>query len=301
MSQMPLVSVLMPVYNAEADTFKTAVESILNQTYKNFEFIIINDGSTNNTEEVILSFKDERIRYFKNNKNLKIIKTLNIGLELARGKYIARLDSDDYCDKTRLEKQVKYLEENPEIGLLGTYYEHVPENRVVAHPFKPDEVKLYLRGCQNCILHSSAMFRKSVLDKLNLKYNECALHAEDYMLWSNISNVTGVAIYPEVLTFYRSSASGISSSNRFVQQKMVIVILLGNLIKDFPCDKQLMSKIQMKYAKSEMITEDEYNVIKKFLSEVEEFLYKNISPPFNSRINSLLSAIPAGFVKSKAE
>lgn len=301
MSAVPVVSVLMPVYNAETDIFKIAIESILNQTFTNFEFIIINDGSTNNTEEIILSYKDERIKYIKNEENLKIIKTLNKGLELARGKYIARLDADDYCDITRLEKQVKYLEENPEIGLLGTYYEHVPENRVVTHPVKPEEVRLYLRYCQNCILHSSAMYRKSVLDKYNLKYNECARHAEDYMLWSNISKVTGVAIYPEVLTFYRSSPNGISATNRLFQQRMVGVILLGNIIMDFPCDKNFMSNIQMKYAKSEIITEEEYSIFIEFSHKIQEYLTSRISPPYNSRIKRLLSLIPAGFVKSKID
>lgn len=299
MLSIPLVSVIMPVYNAETDTFKIAIESILNQTYKNFEFIIINDGSTNNTEEIILSYKDKRIRYIKNEENLKIIKTLNKGLELSRGKYIARLDSDDYCDITRLEKQVKYLEENPDIALLGTYFEHVPENRIVRPPSNPKDVKLYLRYCQNCIPHSSAMYRKSILDKYNLKYNECALHAEDYMLWVNISKYAGVAVYPEVLTYYRSSPEGISARNRLFQHRMVTVILFGNLITDFRCDKNFMSKMQMKYAKSEIITEEEYNIVMEFLSKVEEYLTARISPPYNERVKRLLSAIPAGFVKSK--
>ena len=103
----PIVSVLMSVYNARADELRQAIESILNQTYKNFEFIIINDGSTNDTEDVILSYEDKRIRYVKNEVNLKIIASLNKGLKLCRGKYIARLDADDYSAPTRLEKQVQ--------------------------------------------------------------------------------------------------------------------------------------------------------------------------------------------------
>lgn len=114
----PVVSVLMSVYNARPDELRQSIESILNQTFKDFEFIIINDGSTNETKEVILSYEDERIRYVENETNLKIITSLNKGLKLCRGKYIARLDSDDYSAPTRLEKQVKYMEEHPNVGGL---------------------------------------------------------------------------------------------------------------------------------------------------------------------------------------
>ena len=107
----PLVSVLMAVYNGEKYLLE-AIESILNQTYTNFEFLIINDGSTDSTEEIILSYSDQRIRYIKNEQNLKLIASLNKGLDLAKGKYIARMDADDISLPDRLEKQVNFLERN---------------------------------------------------------------------------------------------------------------------------------------------------------------------------------------------
>src|SRR5574344_639787 len=113
---MPKISVVMPVYNTDETFLRESIESILNQSFKDFEFIIINDGSTNNAEDVILSYKDERIRYYKNDINLKLIKTLNRGLLLAEGEYIARMDSDDISLPTRFQTQVEFLGKNPNIG-----------------------------------------------------------------------------------------------------------------------------------------------------------------------------------------
>ncbi len=115
----PKVTVLMPVYNAEK-YLKTAIESILKQTFSDFELLIINDGSTDGSEEIIRSFNDKRIRLFNNEQNLGIIKTLNKGLNLAKGEYIIRMDADDISLPDRLELQVKYMEENPGIGISGT-------------------------------------------------------------------------------------------------------------------------------------------------------------------------------------
>ena len=116
----PLVTVLMAVYNGEK-YLREAIESILDQTYTNFEFLIINDGSSDRTEEIILSYNDKRIRYIKNEQNLKLIASLNKGLDLAKGEFIARMDADDISLPERLEKQINFLEKHPEIGLLGSW------------------------------------------------------------------------------------------------------------------------------------------------------------------------------------
>ena len=128
------VSVIMPVHNEPENVLRTAINSILNQTFKDFEFIIINDASENNAEDVILSYKDDRIKYYKNKKNLKVIKTLNKGLELATGEYIARMDADDISFKTRFEKQVEVLDNNPEIGLVSSSCYMFPIKRIITPP-----------------------------------------------------------------------------------------------------------------------------------------------------------------------
>lgn len=117
--EFPLVSVLMPAYNAEV-TVVEAMQSILWQTYPHFEFIIINDGSTDATRERILSVSDARIRYYENEVNQGLVYTLNRGIDLCRGKYIARMDADDISLPTRFEKQVEVMEKSPNIIVCGT-------------------------------------------------------------------------------------------------------------------------------------------------------------------------------------
>ena len=117
MNNLPLITVLMPVYNGEK-YLQQAIESILKQTFTDFEFLIINDGSTDNSENIILSYDDSRIRYIKNEENLRLIRTLNKGIELAKGKYIARMDCDDISLPYRFEKQLKEFQNNPHLDMV---------------------------------------------------------------------------------------------------------------------------------------------------------------------------------------
>lgn len=168
------ISVIMPVFNTKEEYLKQAIESILNQTFIDFEFIIINDGSTNNAEEIILSYDDPRIKYIKNEYNLKLIKTLNKGLSLASGKYIARLDADDTCTEERLQKQFDYMEEHPNIGLLGTFITLLPEQKKLNLITDSKQLKIILRYGKNCLTHSSVMIRKSILTNTTLNMGNIA-------------------------------------------------------------------------------------------------------------------------------
>ena len=119
MARHPLISVILPAYNA--DRYLTeAIKSILAQTYSNFELIILNDGSTDHTEQIILGFTDSRILYIDNHQNLGIVATLNKGLSVAQGEYIARMDADDISTAVRFEHQINYLETHPAVGVLGS-------------------------------------------------------------------------------------------------------------------------------------------------------------------------------------
>src|SRR5574344_958516 len=281
MSKTPMLSVLMPVYNTEESMFRQAIESVLNQTFEDFEFIIINDGSTNNVEDVVKSYSDKRIKYFKNETNLKIIASSNRGLEHSQGKYVARLDSDDFCDKTRFEKQFACLEKNPSIGALGTLCKRFPSETVVVTPTHPNDVTLYTRYCQNCIINTSAMFRKSIVDEHNIKYDKNCLHAEDHKFWSDISKYSLAAVYPEILTHFRALDTGVSSSNSNWQQKMSTVILLDNMIKDFTCDKNYLYSILVKYVKGQPVTQEEFKAMNIHLLNVVNYITPRISKPFN--------------------
>ncbi len=144
MDKIPLISVVMPVYNSEK-YLEEAINSILNQTFTDFEFIILNDGSTDKTEDIILSYSDSRILYIKNKTNLQIVKTLNKGIELASGKYIARMDSDDISSPERFEKLIEFMENNHEIDICSTWLETFGNRKKIwKNPLSHEEIKATL-------------------------------------------------------------------------------------------------------------------------------------------------------------
>jgi len=197
------VTVLMPVYNGERYLIDS-ISSILNQTYKNFEFLIIDDGSTDLTSEIIESFNDPRIRLVNNKKNIGLTRTLNKGIKLSRGKYIARMDADDISLPERLKKQVDFMEEYQGIGVCGTWLKTTgsKKNNIRKSPINHEEICAYMFW-DSPIWHPTAMIRKEVLTDNNLYYDESISRAQDYKLWIDISNITKLANIPEVLLLYR--------------------------------------------------------------------------------------------------
>ncbi len=213
---VPLVTVLMPVYNGEK-YLREAIESILNQTFTDFEFLIINDGSTDHTEEIILSYNDERIKYVKNETNLRLIATLNKGLDLAKGKYIARMDADDISLPERLEKQVAFMEFNHSIGVLGTWVTTSGLDKNYDILFKKGVANIRFElFFHNYLHHPTVMLRSEVLRKSALYYDDF-LHAEDYAFWIKLATHTQIDIYPEILLKYRLHNSNISEVHKDFQ------------------------------------------------------------------------------------
>lgn len=268
------ISVLTPVYNTKQEELEESIKSILNQTFDDFEFIIINDGSTNNAGDVILSFDDKRIRYIKNESNLKLIKTLNKGLELSKGKYIARLDSDDFSLPERLEKQYNYMEEHENVGLLGTSYKTLPENLSAKLPTNPKEIKYFLRYSHNCMCHSSIMIRKEIINKHRLRYNPNCLHAEDYKLWVDMSYYCDITNLDSYLTYYRTSKESISALNHEYQNKMGNFIKFACMIHDYADNKEDMYKLLLKFACGVKYTKEEYEKVKFLLEKVNQEVTK---------------------------
>jgi glycosyltransferase involved in cell wall biosynthesis len=233
----PLVSVILPVYNAEP-FLKEAMESILQQSYPNFEFIIINDGSKDNSEKTILSFNDPRIKYhLQENKGLGA--TLNIALDLCKGKYIARQDQDDISYKDRFKKQVEFLEKNDRVQLVGTRARIFQDNSGVVkyheHATHPVDLKFDLLF-DNPFVHSSVMFRKSVIDEVG-GYNPDRKLYEDYNLWSRFSYKGDLANLPEILLDYRHHEGGLSSNTTNFKEYALYdqgLINLQNLLGTLP-------------------------------------------------------------------
>jgi glycosyltransferase involved in cell wall biosynthesis len=199
---VPKVSVLMPVHNAGA-FLREAVESILHQTFSDFEFIIINDGSTDASESIILSFSDPRIVYLSNSRNRGLVQSLNRGLDLARGEYIARMDADDISLPERLQKQVYFMDEHPEVAVCGTAYRYFGDaDRVRIQPSDPS-VSFTCLASTPPVGHPTTVIRKKVLNRHRIRYEERFQYAADYALWIRISQIGAIVSLPETLLLYR--------------------------------------------------------------------------------------------------
>jgi glycosyltransferase involved in cell wall biosynthesis len=217
----PIVSVILPVYNAEL-YLREAIDSILNQTFRDFELIIINDGSTDGSKAIIESYGDERI-IFADQENAGLAASLNKGISMARGKYIARQDNDDVSLHTRLHEQVKYLEDHPAVSLLGSHALIIDENgrstgRLLQPPTASYQVKFYLLF-GNPFAHSSVLLRRSVLESSGL-YSQDTSYFEDHNLWSRIARIADVANLPKPLIKYREVPSSMSRSTADYMQRV---------------------------------------------------------------------------------
>ncbi|MFX0070553.1 MAG: glycosyltransferase, partial [Candidatus Hermodarchaeota archaeon] len=223
----PQVTVLMPVYNGEK-FLSEAIESILHQTFTDFEFLIINDGSTDQSVQIIEKYNDPRIRLIHNQKNLGLSSTLNRGLDLAQGQYIARMDCDDISHPERLKKQVEFMDSRPETGVCGTWIEIIGEKcgKTWKPPTNYEEIKISLLF-DTALVHSSVMIRKSKFREYNLYYNPDFLIAQDFELWSRCSNYFPLANLPEVLLKYR-----VTSSSHFHSKKDKYPELLEEIYRD---------------------------------------------------------------------
>ncbi|MBK9039662.1 MAG: glycosyltransferase [Bdellovibrionales bacterium] len=207
---VPVVSVLMPVYNCEKYVSE-AIFSILSQTMVDFELVIINDGSSDCSKEKILSFRDPRIRYFENTVNVGLVKTLNDGIDLCRGRFIARMDADDISSLERLNAQVDFLDRNPSVSVVGSSYSVIGQDRTVVHPLTNDDITLGFLTIGCVIAHPSVMIRSNIFQNLELRYSEDDLHCEDFGLWTRLIGTYSFANLPSVLISYRSHLGQVSN------------------------------------------------------------------------------------------
>lgn len=199
---MPKISVIMPAYNAEK-YIGEAIESILNQTYTDFEFIIIDDGSSDGTVLVVKSYDDKRIRFYQNEQNMGVAATLNRGLDLATGEYIARMDSDDISLPERFEKQIAFMDSHSEVAVIGTGVELFSAQigtRVFSSSYEALKVDL-LFG--NCLAHPTVMMRKCYFGKEKLHYDPSFGKMEDFDLWERTAQFYPIMSLTEILLKYR--------------------------------------------------------------------------------------------------
>jgi glycosyltransferase involved in cell wall biosynthesis len=232
-----MVTVLMPVRNGEK-YIRESIESVLKQTFDDFEFIIIDDGSTDKTVSIIKSYNDGRIRLIEQEHDF--VAALNRGLQLAEGEYVARMDADDIMHTERLRIQVKRMKLNPDITILGSWAKTFKEDSARLAPiqmkseFIDNPVLEMLKG--NFMIHPSVIIRKIFLEEHHLKYEEYA-QAEDYKLWFEIAKLGGkFYIEPQNLLFFRISDSQITTVKRdtMIEQtvrikKEIINYLIGQV------------------------------------------------------------------------
>jgi glycosyltransferase involved in cell wall biosynthesis len=208
----PSITVVMSVYNGEK-YLAEAIQSVIDQTFTDFEFVIIDDGSNDNTLEIIQSFmsSDSRI-VLRSRKNKGLVASLNEGLAIAKGKYVARMDADDISLPTRFEKQFSFLENNFDIGVCGSWIEVFGENfkkKLWKMPTRDEELKPKLLFSVP-FAHPSVMIRKNIIDQSGLRYKTDYKDAEDYKFWLDLSTHTQFSNIPEVLIRYRYHKESIS-------------------------------------------------------------------------------------------
>lgn len=234
----PKVSVLTPIYNTNPMHLREMIESILNQTFADFEFLILNDSPDNSEIEQIVSEyaeQDKRIKYFRNEKNMGISHSRNKLLEMATGEYVAIFDHDDISMPTRLEQEVKILDQHPEIGAVSgflRFFGGKHENSLHTCPEHDFEIKCTM--CDGCYFpHTASMLRKSVLDKNNIRYEACFSPCEDFQLWNRLMDVTQFYCIQQVLVRYRNFDGNTTSRTKKIMDRLHIAIK-ADVISRYP-------------------------------------------------------------------
>lgn len=216
----PLVSVLMSCFNVEK-YIESAITSLLEQSYQNIEFIFINDGSTDNTLDLMKTFKDQRIKLI-DHENQGIVSSLNEGLGYCNGKYIARMDADDICKLDRIEKQVSFMEASPEVAACGGAINEFNGQGIIKKTSKPTTHidLLFFSLSRAPISNPSAMIRRSVLIEHNIEYDPIYKYSEDVKFWFDIAKVAKLANLTDVLLEYRKSEGQVTTMHRSKQKSL---------------------------------------------------------------------------------
>lgn len=237
-----ILSIIMPVCNRE-NYIAASVKSILSQTFTNFEFIIVNDGSTDKTVEIIKSFKDKRIQLIENNENKGIVYSRNRGLALAKGQYIGMFDSDDIAFPEKFEKQIQFLNNNPDIGMVGSWVKHIDEDgNILKSKWKLDskpEMIPAIMLFRNYFVQATVVIRKTAIPIG--AYSEGFDIVEDSKMWFDVSLKNKVANIQEYLLNYRMHTGGISNvgSKKHKDNSKKLFKYIFNFLEIEPTDKEL--------------------------------------------------------------
>lgn len=237
----PLVSVVLPVYNGEK-YIRQAIISVLDQEYSNLELILIDDGSTDNTRTLYTDIPDDRMLVIRFEQNKGLIAALNTGIEKSKGKYIARMDSDDISFPNRIAEQVKFMENNIQVGVLGSSFIIDRDGKKRQRPVTTgsDRIKANFLF-RNSINHPTVMIRKKLLEISNCRYRSTALHAEDLDLWIRLAPFTEFENLEDALVMYRAHAGQVSVQQAQKQRETII-----------ETQKNLLRELAVPYSEEEL-------------------------------------------------
>ncbi|KRD07467.1 hypothetical protein ASE21_18450 [Flavobacterium sp. Root901] len=290
---MPKVSVILPVYNCEK-YIRESIESVLNQTFEDFELLIIDDCSTDSTVAIIENFDDSRINLIRKEKNTGLIYSLNYAVSIAKGEYIARMDGDDICLPQRFEKQLKFLEQNPNIILCGSAIQIINENTILRHPLFHEEIIIKLcfttSFCHPSVMGKTAVFKENLYD---IKYK----HAEDYDLWTRLAFKGELANLEEVLLLYRSHEEQVSQANNVHQTTVGYSSQFRMFESIINFENDIYKKMHIAFKKQDHYTIDDFkkslilfNLLQK--GNVKKKIYDN------KLFNNQLKKIRLNFLKN---
>lgn len=204
----------MPVYNGR-EYLATAIRSILAQSYRDFEFLIIDDGSLDGSVEIVKQFHDDRVRLLCNQQQLGVSVTLNKGLELARSQYIARMDADDISAPDRLIRQLELMEKSPEVGVCGSWVRMFNDGgggQIIRYPLDAETIRAYILF-NNPLAHPAVMMRREVLQKHDLHYDPDCQAGQDYELWSRCLPCFAIRNIGRPLVSWRVNKQGVTQKN----------------------------------------------------------------------------------------
>lgn len=292
---MPVISVITPVYNTKEEYLRPAIESILNQTYSDFEFILIDDGSKPYIRDIICSYPDERIKYISNLKNQGAAKSRNLGIEMSAGEYIAFIDSDDAAYPDRFSKQLSYLKAHPEVDCLGTSYRIIPANAVMhKSENNHDTLKYYtlFQGCPFC--QSTVMMRRRVFEETGVRYETRFVPTEDYALWIELCDRCRFANLDEVLLDYRVHDSNISILKAEEQSRNGNLAQYDKIFRMAGVEDPHLAEIFTEFFQFEHLTKQEFAEVERRIPEIISFFasqgwnYARLKKLFAGKIRRVL-------------
>lgn len=304
---MPKISVIMPVYNTDKQYLREAIESVLQQTYTDFELLLIDDGSSVDIEGIVSAYSDSRIKYFKLLKNHGAAYARNFGIKKSSGEFIAFLDSDDIALPERFNIQVCFFENNQTVDCVGSDVLIIPEGKKLQFPIQHDDIIIFLlfKGC--AFTQSSVMIRKKILIEHNIYYKEEYVPSEDYAFWLDLIGVCNFANIDEILVKYRWHGANISITKAEIQQSLANDAKINKLLTLINrLDANTSNAMLNYFVRPEQLSLDDLHLLEDLIPNIVQKLSsmgleeKTVKFAFQKNLTKLMRKTPSKVIVRKA-